>query len=331
MSIDPRPVVHIGHSKTGTTWFQKSFYPAVTSHRFIDSRLVREALLGPNGLAFEAECARELIQGAAAGMPPLLCDERLSGSNLSGGLHGMVAPEVARRIKAILPDARIVIGIRAQPSMLAASYSQYVKAGGTYGVNRFLFPDSYFFPGSEYRSQAPRFDLAHFDYQRLIRVYRELFGADNVHVLLFEEFRAGPLNYGKKLSQQLGIEFNETEVGEGVRNPALNRNALRMMRLLNLFTARKTRAKWHIVHIPRLFEARRRLHRVLNAVFRRKSSSEQLLGAATTRWIEARFAPSNRELGKLLGVDLGKHDYPVTTPEAPPPSPLPRGRKLRAT
>ena len=178
MPFDPRPVVHIGHSKTGTTWFQKSFYPAVTSHRFIDPRLVREALLAPHGLGFEADRARDLILGAAAGAPPLLCDERLSGSNLAGGLHGMVAPEVARRIKATLPDARIVIGIRAQPGMLAAAYSQYVKDGGTFGVKRFLFPDSYFFAASEYRTQAPRFDLAHFEYQRLIRVYLDIFGKD---------------------------------------------------------------------------------------------------------------------------------------------------------
>jgi len=200
MQFDHRPVVHIGHSKTGTTWFQKSFYPSVTSHRFIDSGIVREALLAPNGLAFEADRARELILAAADGVPPLLCDERLSGSNLAGGLHGMVAPEVARRLKAVFPDARIVIGIRAQPEMLAAAYSQYVKDGGTHGTRRFLFPDSYFFAASEYRTQAPRFDLAHFEYQRLIRVYLDLFGKENVHVLLFEQFRAGPLDCARSLA-----------------------------------------------------------------------------------------------------------------------------------
>lgn len=331
MPFDPRPVVHIGHSKTGTTWFQKSFYPAVTSHRFIDPRLVREALLAPHGLGFEADRARDLILGAAAGVPPLLCDERLSGSNLAGGLHGMVAPEVARRIKATLPDARIVIGIRAQPGMLAAAYSQYVKDGGTFGVKRFLFPDSYFFAASEYRTQAPRFDLAHFEYQRLIRVYLDIFGKDNVHVLLFERFRAGPLDCARGLAQRLGLAFDEARVSEDVRNPALNRSALRITRCFNLFTARRTRDKMYIVHVPGLFELRKRLHRLLTAIFRRKTSSEQLLGTATTRWISARFAPSNRELGEILGIDLEALGYPVITPETPPPSPLPRGRTLRAT
>jgi hypothetical protein len=331
MAIDQRPVVHIGHSKTGTTWFQKSFYPAVTSHRFIDQKVVREALLAPNGLAFDADHARQLILAAAGGQPPLLCDERLSGTNLAGGLHGMVPPEMARRIKAIFPDARIVIGIRAQPGMLAASYSQYVKGGGTYGVTRFLFPDSYFFAGSEYRTSAPRFDLAHFDYQRLIRFYAGLFGKDNVEVLLFEQFRAGPLDCAKGLAERLGLGFDEAKVSEGVRNPALNRDALRAMRFVNLFTARKTRDKWYLVHVPGLFERRKRLHRWLNRLFRRNSSSEQLLGTAVTRWIEARYAASNRELSELLGVDVGAHGYPVVTQATPPPSPLPRGRKLRST
>jgi len=331
MHIDHRPVVHIGHSKTGTTWFQKSFYPAVTSHRFIDPKVGRKALLAPNGLAFEVGPARDIILEAAGGAAPLLCDERLSGSNLAGGLHGMVAPEVARRIKAILPDARIVIGIRAQPSMLAAAYSQYVKDGGTYGIKRFLFPDSYFFAASEYRSQAPRFDLAHFEYQRLIRLYFDLFGQENVQILLFERFRDGPLDCARTLAEALGLAFEEAKVSEAVRNPALNRNALWATRLFNLFTARRTRDKRFLVHVPGLFDQRKRLHRLLGATFRHKTGSEELLGAATTAWLAARFAPANHELGKLLGVDLGAFGYPVETPQTPPPSPLPRGRTLRAT
>jgi len=331
MSVDQRPVVHIGHSKTGTTWFQKSFYPAVTSHRFIDSKTVREALLAPNGLSFEADRARGLIAEASAGLPALICDERLSGSNLAGGLHGMVPPELARRIKAILPDARIVIGIRAQPSMLAASYSQYVKGGGTFSLLRFLFPDSYFYAGSPYRTQAPRFDLAHFDYQRLIRLYCDLFGKENVHVMLFEQFREGPLDCARRLAEKLGLAFDQTGIRQGVRNPGLNRNALRVMRFYNLFTARKTRDKWYLVHIPGLFEVRKRVHRGLNRLFRRKSSGELLLGPALIRWIDARYADSNRELGDMLGIDLGEFGYPTATPETPPPSPLPRGRSLRAT
>jgi hypothetical protein len=243
----------------------------------------------------------------------------------------MVAPEMARRIKAIFPDARIIIGIRAQPDMLAASYSQYVKGGGTYGVKRFLFPDSYFFAGSPYRTSAPRFDLAHFDYQRLIRLYFELFGKENVEVLPFEQFKAGPLDCARKLAGKLGLAFDEAKVSEGVRNPGLNHNALRVMRAYNLFTARKTRDKFYLVHIPGLFEVRKKLHRRLNKIFRKKSGSAELLGPETVHWIDARYAPSNRELGELLGMDVGAFGYPITTPETPPPSPLPRRRKLRAT
>src|SRR5262245_48359318 len=103
------------------------------------------------------------------------------------------------------------------------------------------------------------------------------------------------------------------------------------MRCYNLFTARRTRDKWYIIHIPGLFEARKSLHRFLSAIFRKKTSSEDLLGPARTRWIAARFAQSNRELGELLGIDLGAFGYPVATSEMPPPAPLPRWRTLRAT
>jgi hypothetical protein len=331
MEIDQRPVVHIGHHKTGTTWFQTSFYPALASHHFINSKVVREALLGPNGLSFNANRARDLLLAAAGGAPPLLCDERLSGSYLAGGLHGMVPPEVARRVKAVFPDARVVIGIRAQPGMLASCYSQYVKDGGTYGIRRFLFPDSYFFAGSEYRAHAPRFDLGHFEYERLIRLYFDLFGKENVYVLLFEQFRAAPLDYAAGLAQKLGLRFDPARVNAGVRNPALNRNALRVMRFLNLFTARRTRDKRYLVHVPGVFELRKSFHRALNMVCRRKSKSDQLLGTAVACWISARFVPSNRELSQLLGVDLGAFGYPVIEPATAPQSPLPPWRTLRAT
>jgi hypothetical protein len=331
MQIDPRPVVHIGHHKTGTTWFQKSFYSAVTSHHYVDPKVTREALLGPNGLSFDADRARALILEAAGGAPPLLCDERLSGSYLAGGLHGMVPPEVARRIKAALPDARVVIGIRAQPTMLAACYSQYVKDGGTYGVKRFLFPESYFFAGSDYRSNAPRFDLGHFEYQRLIRVYFDLFGADNVHIVPFEQFRTGPLDYARSFAARLGLAYDEAGVSAGVRNPSLNRKALWLMRAYNLFTARRVREKLYVIHIPGWFEMRKHLHRGLGAILRGRTSAERLLGDKVLRWIEARFAASNRELGALLGLDLGALGYPVVTPATLPPSPLSRWRKLRAT
>jgi hypothetical protein len=149
--------------------------------------------------------------------------------------------------------------------------------------------------------------------------------------VLFEQFKAGPLDCARKLAERLGLAFDETKVSEGVRNPGLNHNALRVMRAYNLFAARKTRDKFYLIHIPGLFEVRKKLHRRLNKLFRKKSGSEALLGQETVRWIEARYAPSNRELAELLGIDIGAFGYPVVTPETPPPSPLPHGRKLRAT
>jgi hypothetical protein len=331
MQVDPRPIVHIGHHKTGTTWFQLSFYPTVTSHRLIPHQLVREALIGPNGLNFDADRARRLLIEAAGGQPPLLCDERLSGGFLTGGLHGMVAPEVARRIKAVFPDARIVIGIRAQPGMLAAAYSQYVKMGGTFSVKRFLFPDSFFLPGSRYRAHAPRFDLAHFDYPPLIKFYFKLFGREQVQVVPFEQFRAAPLRCASALARTLGLRVDESAVSESVRNPSLTKGGLLVMRLLNLFTARRTRDKWYIVHIPGVFEVRKPVQRALNVLFPGKSTAETLLNKRTLRWIEARFAASNRELAELLDIDLGALGYPVVTPASPPASPLRRWRRLQAT
>src|SRR3546814_13566300 len=46
-----QPIIHIGFHKTATSWFQKSFYGASTSHRLVDRILVRKTFLG--GTAFD--------------------------------------------------------------------------------------------------------------------------------------------------------------------------------------------------------------------------------------------------------------------------------------
>ena len=46
-----RPIFHVGLHKTGTTWFQKKFYPRGSGYRFSPRELVRLTLLAESPLA----------------------------------------------------------------------------------------------------------------------------------------------------------------------------------------------------------------------------------------------------------------------------------------
>jgi hypothetical protein len=102
-------------------------------------------------------------------------------------LLGFLSKEMAHRIQAVFPDARVVIFVRSQPEMIAACYQQYVRGGGTYPVRRYLWPLDHLRGAAAQPYKIPRFSFDHFDYERLVAHYIELFGRERVHVFAYEE------------------------------------------------------------------------------------------------------------------------------------------------
>jgi hypothetical protein len=187
----PRPIVHIGYHKTGTTWLQKNAFPFATSHGLVSRPAIKKYLLLPPGLTFDADVARHGLLDASGGRPPLISEENLSGGIHNGGFNGLVGPETARRLHAVFPDAHIVIGIRAQPTLIASAYSYYIDAGGTFSAHRYVFPDAYPIRGERERTK-PRFNLEHLEFDRLIAYYRTLFGPESIHIIVYERFQRDP-------------------------------------------------------------------------------------------------------------------------------------------
>ena len=127
----PVPVVHIGYHKTATTWLQQRFLPvlgdgvAVFGHE----ALWRD-LIGPSQLQFKRRRCKRYVATLIAGQPGRACvfsAERLSGNPHSGGYD---AAEMADRVKAAFGEAKILILVREQVSMLVATYKQYIKKRG---------------------------------------------------------------------------------------------------------------------------------------------------------------------------------------------------------
>src|SRR5690606_37240722 len=179
-----RLLLHVGYHKTATTWMQRLlFTPAHGYHQLARHDQIFEMVAGPHGLRFDPGPMRRLVAEAGAGLPaggvPVLSSELLCGNPFFGGRE---SEAYAERLKAIAPEARILISSRAQLQALPSIYMQYLSRGGTMSCRQF-------FEARPWRGYFT-FDPAHFEYDRLVGRYQDLFGAENVYVLTQESLRA---------------------------------------------------------------------------------------------------------------------------------------------
>lgn len=313
-----RPIVHIGYHKTATTWFQRDVYPHALNRRYVARGDVQAALLAPSALAFDPAAAR-------AALPPepglILCEENLSGYPHNAGLHGFLSAGLAERVRAVLPDATVVMVVRRQPAMVGACYLQYLRGGGTHGVHRYLFPEDHLFGAASEPWKAPRFGWDHLDYHRLAARYAELFGRERVRVYPYEALATDRDAFLRRFAADLRLELDWDRVGHARRNRSYNRPAALLARALNRFTARSVIDKRTLLHVPGLYTARRPLLEGVSRLARRPTPAA-LLGRRTVAWIEQRYWESNARLAADWDLDLAVHGYPM----APPPEPVERPR-----
>lgn len=176
-------LLHVGYHKTATSWMQQRLFVHEHGyHQIARHREVWDHVVAPHGLLFDPAGMRAVIERGMrelpAGKVPVISSEILSGHPFYGGMGSDV---FARRLKAIAPEARILISIRSQMRILTSVYMQYLLRGGTMSPQLFFAGD----PELGFYGFRPE----HFEYHRLVKLYQELFGAENVHVMTQESLR----------------------------------------------------------------------------------------------------------------------------------------------
>jgi hypothetical protein len=301
-----RPIVHIGYHKTATTWFQKSIWPSLESHDWIPRKLTQEALLNPPGMHFDPAEARRVLGLDDREKPVVLSEENLSGYIHNGGLHGLVGPEMVRRIHAVLPDARIVIFIRNQPDVIRASYSQYVAGGGTYGLDKYLHTYERVYGALRAPFKAPAFEWEHFEYDRLISLYDAAFGRENVFVYPYEWLRQADRLF-QRLEADLGIQFPQGIAEKRGANVSHSEKGMNALRFANRFTRQSVSNKDWVMDPPGGHALRNVVRFFLKAV----PGGPFRLPQRAVENIRRYYAPSNRRLAALRDLPLAELGYPV--------------------
>jgi len=302
-------IVHLGYHKTATTWLQKRVFPHATSHDFVCRKTVQDAILAPPGMHFCPDRAREVLALQGRNRPVLLSEENLSGYLHNGGLHGFIAPEVARRLKSVLPTAQIVIFIRNQFDICRASYAQYVSGGGTWGQRRY-FETGRFVRGALTRPwKAPVFEFEHFEFDRLVAHYDSLFGSDRVHVYPYEWLGDRPALLAR-MERDLGLSLDELPAGDRRANGSLGSASLSVLRAVNLFSRQSVVNKDRIVDLPGS-QALRHGVKWLMAQTPWINRRPAPLSPRLRERIAGHFPDSNRRLMALRDLPLADLGYPV--------------------
>ena len=217
----PRTIFHIGYHKTGTTWFQKKFYPFVRNYKYLKP-VELQFFLG-NPLAPLVLHNKNIMHRSF-----IYCNEELSGNIHNGGLNGHLSKNVADRIYYFNKDSEIIIFIRRQDSMINSIYKQYIKKGGNYSIKNYLFHKEF-----DYQHRTPLFNFEHINYKNLIDYYVSIFGKNNVRIYLYEELESNIIFFLNKFRTELDLDINLDNLDLSIANKGYSKPLLKIVKAFN--------------------------------------------------------------------------------------------------
>jgi hypothetical protein len=304
--VAKRLLIHVGYHKTATSWMQQLlFVPAHGWRQIADHQDVFSHVVEPHGLAFDPQPMRDLIEMRLGqlkpGEVPVISSEILTGQIFYGGIGSDV---FAQRLKAIAPDARILISIRSQMKILPSVYMQYLLRGGT------LTPAQFFSGATELAFFG--FRGAHFEYDQLVAHYQALFGSGSVHVLAQESLKQDMDGAVARLARFSGNDgfAGLTPDARKVYAASYPEYAVPVLRRINHVQSSVLNPN-PIVALGRTPGG---LYRLVGGVLKRWPFARLMSGyKPVTRLVEERFrdryTQSNRRLADLTGGAVDLSDY----------------------
>lgn len=224
MSFQP-PIIHVGYQKTGSTFLQQEIFS--NSDAFFtpwgeqSARAIEHFLLA-HPARFDAEQVRAEFKGAGTRMP-VISHEDLLGYPILGRYY----PELAlSRMAKAFPDAKILICMREQGSMLLSQYFQYIIQGGRLTLKEMLTNNL----GRD--GFRPLMRLDHFEYDLMHATACRYFPSEQVLLLPFELLREDRELFVGSILNFCGLEM-DVPVPNRVVRKRRGAAALRVERFLN--------------------------------------------------------------------------------------------------
>lgn len=296
-------VFHIGYHRTGSTFLQQLVLPQLSDVVYCVSSRFEMLCAAPDPEHVFNPYA-DISADEVAGRLVVDTQEDFSGHVLGDDLL------IPRKIKNINPNAKIIVCIRSQYTILPSLYSLYIKRGG-----RLSYP--------RYCDQAIAGKTC--DYNALIGAYTDVFSTQNVLVCLYEDLVSDPRDYVARIVDFLGLDdsFPNLDVSQ-VMNRRSKDLRISVMRFVNRFVRTReieSKVAGQRLRIPRgeRQRRRRRIRRLLCNVLVQAATLFGLSGYrlnhdSQTELIRRTYAEGNRALFDRLGRDITALDYPGSRP-----------------
>ena len=305
---DLAPLFHVGYHKTGTTFLQKEVFEAYKVFHRVPQREIFWNIIFPNSLEYKEDNSlafvqRHVTKADRCDALPVFSNERLSGGHHTGGHDAL---ELAARIKACAPNARIVFLIREQKSLLLSLYAQYVKGMGCLSLAEYCDP--------RYTTHTKElFNPVTLEFDRLISEYMRRF--HRVLVLPFELLKADPNHTIMTILDFAGVSnaerSNISVTGRAARNVSRSATVQRVDRFFHPFRS------CNIPHVGSTYcnSFSRTFARSISGLVknlplgrleRRLRRKDE---AFISKFVANRYSESNQRLSEMIDIDLQSLGY----------------------
>lgn len=297
-------LIHLGYPKAASTWFKENFFQKVENSQFIQGDTIINHIIKPHAFKFDSNTEKKFFK-QNYNSKIIISESMLSGSLLMTGNNGIYTMEIGRRLKRTFPEAQIIIIIRNQPDIIASSYLEYIKKGGSYGINKYLCRDI---------NIPLKFCFEFFEYDQLIGFYHELFDEKNVHVFLFENFNRNPLFFLQNIKDKFDLEIKLKYTDLRIKNSAYNKNLSKIVQFFNHFSRKGVFLKNYFIDLPYSRTFFNMIYHKLNqtSIFSSKPKAEEILGKNNFSIINKHYINCNQRLAELLNLNnLKELGYPL--------------------
>jgi hypothetical protein len=183
--------------------------------------------------------------------------------------------------------------------MILSTYFQYLKKGGIDPIRKFI--------SRRYDGLRPGFELSNYYYLDLISYYFKLFSPENVLVLPYEMFKENLGLFLTHLGNFTKIDLSNWEqMGKEVINKRSNNLVISRFPFLNLLLKKSSVNAFSPLYIPRGEKLIPVANWVLGPLLKTHFTT---LPKHIDSFVGDKFAKTNQELSKLIGIDLSRYGY----------------------
>ena len=299
---------HIGYHRTGTTFLQKKILPQFRDKAIIilpgeENRFLKQYLIDNPSEKKEILQFNENLKS----IKPLLNEANKSIIVTAEGLSGDIYSdnlEMPSRIYKLFPEAKIVITIRSQFSIIPSMYEYvYLKARGSLSYKKYL-------------KKIIKNDK--FNYNKLINKYIEQFGEDSVKIELYENLKNDQLNFISRILNfmQLPTEFKigENKSYRTTRYGSFAIKGIRMTNAINNFVHSTFFKKSKLNDSSKLYLFGIYLSQKIDNLFQKINFIKCKSYENTPYYQELianHYKKSNNKLLKEFNIKIDNYNYPL--------------------